>query len=826
MRIVLFVLVTLLLVIPSASSAQGLQMAVHPGFDGLCKEDKWMPVFIDLNNVGEEVAGTLSIYVENQDGQTGTTYLRPVNLGTRARQRVAMYIRNQNLPGRLQVKLDAQRGSDALSEGPVTSLSPEDRLIVVSGRERGALSFLSGTQQSPAIPQGTMGGSGGRMGGRAGMMRGPAGGSSSVQLRVADCDPGYLPDLPPGFAAVDILVIGDISAQAFRPETKDALIKWVQGGGTLVLTGGANWARLKDPFFNDLLPVEVAGSADMNSFGALASIYGASLSGAAVISKAALRPEAKGLVTQAGLPLVAEITRGSGRVIFLAFDVMQPPFRGWQGQTLLWNDLLGRAGEATPLVQAALSSRSNSYFGYGPYGVTTENLASAVLDIPSMKTPPFWWVAFFLGGYIILLVPVNYLVLKRKRRRELAWLTTPVIVILFSFMAYFIGYGMRGGRLIVNQLSVVEATAGAKAAAATSYAGVFSPARTAYDIGTDSAASAISEVGLERQGRNGKNLAVLETDAMMLSQVAMDMWSMRIFKLENLADLKQGMKAKLTLTPGRIVGQLTNHTGLDLTDCQLHLAGPSGSPAPMANLRDGETVKIDIPIGGGQPASVGNTRPYPGGGWNPGQQGQLRGIVERSIFGNGQFDAPGEVVFSGWCNKQFAGLTLDGGETNPLNKSLLIVHLPIELAGTGALTIPFGFLQGITIDEQGTNTGNQYEPGITITDGYVVRDYRLPVETASPTVQDMTVSVNFDVMGSGQSVNSSAQIYNWKSGAWDKLTSNPGRHSVKNPADHFKIPQGIVRLKFASHPAPGAQKYSSDAVRLTHLDVSMQVANK
>ena len=81
MRIVLFVLVTLLLVIPSASSAQGLQMAVHPGFDGLCKEDKWMPVFIDLNNVGEEVAGTLSIYVENQDGQTGTTYLRRVKPG-------------------------------------------------------------------------------------------------------------------------------------------------------------------------------------------------------------------------------------------------------------------------------------------------------------------------------------------------------------------------------------------------------------------------------------------------------------------------------------------------------------------------------------------------------------------------------------------------------------------------------------------------------------------------------------------------------------------------------------------------------------------------
>jgi len=783
-------------------------MSVRAGFDGFYKESDWMPVAVDLENRGQEVIGSLVVTVPNPGDTTTTTYLRPVVLGSQARQRLMLYVHPESLPGEVVVRLRARKGPDAEASATLTQLSAGDTLIVTVAPDRGTLSFLSGARRGLATV---------RRPGPRGMISRMISGPTQALIRVADVDPDLLPDLAHGYAPVDLVVIGDISARRLRPEAKEALRRWVLSGGTLVITGGPDWARLNDPFFAGLLPVQVTGAADVQGLDALGLAYGAPLSGPAVVSRAAPRPGASVRLKQGGLPLIVDGPVGSGRVVFFAFDAARPPLRGWAGQTALWNECLGRAQGAAPLLHAALEDPGNRYGG---------GLPGAVLNIPAMQTPPFWGVALFLGGYVVLLVPVNYFVLKWRRRRELAWLTTPAIVVLFAFLAYFIGYSMKGGRLLVNQLSFIETRAGARSAGLTSLAGIFSPAKTSYQMQSDDPEAALSEVHTDPSGRASKDLTISETETMSLSQVPMDMWSMRVFKLESVADLGSGVDARLVLANGRIEGQVTNRAGFALTNCEVRSGGAVQSLGDLAN---GATARVSLNIGAGQPASIaGVRRPsgyygYYGGGPRPapvggGTAGQMRAAVQDAFFGSGQAPTGGGPLLSGWCDKRFAGLTVQGRAFRPTHLTFVIVHLPLSAARQRAVTIPYGIAERAVIEEQGTDPwrGDYGTPGVRVGSGYIVNEFRLPVEGASLTARRLEVYADFTSYGG---TTASLSVYNWQTGAWDALPASRGAVVVPNPAAHLKMPQGLVRVKVQG-PRSAPSSYGS--LLLTRLDVSLK----
>ena len=71
---------------------------------------------------------------------------------------------------------------------------------------------------------------------------------------------------------------------------------------------------------------------------------------------------------------------------------------------------------------------------------------NAVSQLASLALPPIGGLIAILGGYILLIGPLNYLVLKRLDRRELAWITMPVLIAVFAVSAYGFGTALRGTR--------------------------------------------------------------------------------------------------------------------------------------------------------------------------------------------------------------------------------------------------------------------------------------------------------------------------------------------------------------------------------------------
>ncbi len=161
-----------------------------------------------------------------------------------------------------------------------------------------------------------------------------------------------------------------------------------------------------------------------------------------------------------------------------SFDYTASPVKYYES---LWPKLLSFRSSPLELAEAGGRPGEPRYGGGGP----TVPLNEAVATMPQAELPSIWLVVGFLVAYIIVLVPLNYYLLNRLDRRELAWVTTPAIVLLFSFGAYGLGYGMRGGAVLLNRIGIIEAGAGATVGRGTAYAAIFSPSRTGYDLAMD-----------------------------------------------------------------------------------------------------------------------------------------------------------------------------------------------------------------------------------------------------------------------------------------------------------------------------------------------------
>ncbi|MGV2438047.1 MAG UNVERIFIED_CONTAM: hypothetical protein LVT10_26810 [Anaerolineae bacterium] len=79
------------------------------------------------------------------------------------------------------------------------------------------------------------------------------------------------------------------------------------------------------------------------------------------------------------------------------------------------------------------------------YGLVAVNHATQAAEIiPGVKLlPSIWGICGFVLLYVAMIGPVNYLVVRRLKRAELAWLTIPLLIVVFSLLSYVFGGRIR-----------------------------------------------------------------------------------------------------------------------------------------------------------------------------------------------------------------------------------------------------------------------------------------------------------------------------------------------------------------------------------------------
>ena len=177
------------------------------------------------------------------------------------------------------------------------------------------------------------------------------------------------------------------------------------------------------------------------------------------------------------LPLVIRTARGLGQVVFLAADLDQPPLSRWSDAALLAARLLDLPTDRLP---PAEDRGTGVTLGYSDMA---GQLRSALDQFDGVHLVPFWVVAALLIGYILLIGPGDYFFLRKVvGRMRWTWLTFPAVVLVLSGAAWLLAHGLKGDRLRVNQVDLVDVDAVSGQIRGTSWMSVFSPSTQSFDL--------------------------------------------------------------------------------------------------------------------------------------------------------------------------------------------------------------------------------------------------------------------------------------------------------------------------------------------------------
>ena len=219
-------------------------------------------------------------------------------------------------------------------------------------------------------------------------------------------------------------------------------------------------------------------------------------------------------------------------------------------------------------------------------------VVSLLGTLPALALPPVEGLLILLLGYILLIGPVNYLVLRRLDRREWAWVTMPLLVVGFTVAAFAIGAALRGTDVIVNQVAFVRAAPGTDAAQAQVYLGVFSPTRGTYDISIPGGAllsAPYSGEGFSQAG--GQGLDVVQGDPARVRQLEVGYGTLRAVRAEAPVTAPR-IEADLRLEGSRVVGTIHNASSQVAPEARRRASARESSCWPT--LRPAPPPRVDF----------------------------------------------------------------------------------------------------------------------------------------------------------------------------------------------------------------------------------------
>ncbi len=756
----------------------GPAMQVTVGFDGYCRSGDgggWCPIYVVLSNEGADVEGELRVIV----GGAGTggafapnEYVKPVVLPAHSRKAYFLYIPSLGSRIRSNLLIQLLDGDEALASQQVTVMRMDEasRLYGVASSTPSALNFLSDVA--------------------------PAG----SEAKVAHVDLAALPPDPLGWDGLDVLILNDVDTSVLDGDQRRALEIWLAHGGHLIVGGGAGAARTVAGVA-DLLPVTVGGARSVDDLWALGEWVGApTVAGPFAVAEAGLQDGRDGevLVTQDDLILLARRSHGAGRVDCITFDAGLNPFNRWDDNGQLWQLIVGEKGA-----------------GARPLALRNGHSArQAINTVPGLQLPSTLQILGFMLAYTILIGPINYVVLHKLDRRELAWLTIPVLILGFTGCAYLTGFQIRGGTAIVHQLAAVYVQEGAETGRVSQVVGLFSPRRTTYDVWVAEAGVREMPEGYGAEPGRQPLHVVEQADGATLTGVRVDVGGIQPFVAEGYTDVP-GVEADLRLGLSetgvlRLQGSIRNGD----TPLQGAVLLMGGDEQRLDDLEAGEEVPVDILLHSAGSVLTPKSWSSPTYSYEiierimgPGNYWGDRTLYRRyqflqSIFlydygGSGTTASiidPG-VYLAGWVEDDVPlSVEVVDRPFSTVGTTFYFYALPVSELETGAtIVIPPSLIArrveeikgGVNIWPEGCHMeeGSEVTFRFTVWQGMMVEQ-----------VEELVL----ELQGSSYegALSPTVSLWNQESGDWERMTLGWGRYSIPNPGA-FVLPRGevLVRLE-------------------------------
>lgn len=791
-----------------------ITLSVSAGFNGSFREDEWMPVYIQVKNDGDNVEGRLVVRPETSNGAVNSAFSLPISLPSGSSKAAFLYITAQSFASEIRVELINQDGV-VVAARPVTvrSVLPRDQLHVVVTQSATGVIDLTGVHD---------------------------GGYNAFQ---ATWTIANIPDRSAALSAVDMMIFNDIDTGTLSTGQSQAIKDWVAEGGHLLVTGGPSWQSTAAGL-TELLPLTPSTSTSLDSLSALSDWLRSTdgdLTGSAVVATGTLSPDADVLVsTSDDLPLLARRSFGAGTVDYLVADPNTQPLRGWGGLTPLWLTLATTVNAQPPW----------------SHGFTSwETANDAVNILPGVDLlPDILPLCGFLAIYIALIGPLNYLVLNRLNRREWAWVTIPLFIIIFSALAWAVGFNLRGNEVTLSRLSVIESWPDADHARVQELVGLLSPRRAQYSLSlTDN--SFLHPIPLVNQSGSlfGSNLQVStdiqQTDVFRAADFPVDASFIAPFhaitsvvkpEIDGQATLFYDNDSGLQIMRGSV----TNGSEQTLQDPVILVRGQAlalgkplapGAVEPFEITLPGEGLPSPSPLSydttgftsvyfrssryqNNVPQTVkdilgeqlDDRRSYypPAFGASTGDQETYRRQLFLASFIQDSYNiltGRGDHAYLvGWTNQSPLGVTLDGGSWKSLDTSLYLVQLAVDFTPPAGEVLVSSdqftwMVQTRSMFNDVAPVDLVFQPGDEVTFRYTP----LP-DVVLGSVNELLVYVD---RGENTTRTLPLYLWNWENGDWEQMEISSSNRLVVRSPERFLGPQNAVQIRIVADEIGGYPRF-------------------
>jgi hypothetical protein len=609
----------------AAQQPPPVALSIQAGYGEVYRIGHWFPVTFEVANDGPDIQATIEWRFADSE-EIG--FQRELDLPRGARKRLTLHLVSGDFARSAEVRLLS--GQTELLKQRV-ALEPVDSgqfMIGVLSSDPTLLNSLESMQLDQV---------------------------SSVT--VTHIDPSLLPEEALVLNGLDAIFIHDVATADLSPGQRAALELWVRLGGQLVVSGGVS-AERSTVGLADLLPAEVGQLQAAGSIEALQRIARrndlVTVVPNTTLSQATPRPGAQA-IDAAGLIIADEL--GAGRVLFTSFDLSA--LRPWVGEPDLYQRLLRAESRLDP--------------GYA-YRLRSDNLLRSTLQLPGLRFPSSLVLLGLVLAYIVLIGPVNFIVLRRMRRPDLAWVTVPAIVLICLLGTYGVSFLLRGTQPQVLQLTIAQGYEGQPRGTAAAFIGLFSPQRRDYSLSftDDALISSRFFDGLPTAGAT-----VHTTDsAVEVRDLLVDVSSLRTLIVEKPVDNIPAVSSQLQRSPDRVDGTFTYQGSVALEDAMIVYGD---SVAPLGQLAPGQTEQVSLAAGLNNfpDGSIGNEQQI----FNRGQVLTNLFDFDRFSFNGPQFDGTrgmperDAVYLLGWVDTALLPVQLNGGGASQEGSLLYIIRL-------------------------------------------------------------------------------------------------------------------------------------------------------